>query len=312
MQGAKKKAKPEQWRAPNLTGKVAVVTGASRGAGRGIASVLGECGARVYVVGRSVRGVPTTDNMPGTIEDTADEVTRRGGRGLAVRCDCTVNEEVKALFERVKQEQGRLDLLVNNAWGGYEGGPLMPKRFWNILFEKHWQGMFVAGLRAHLLASYYAIPLMLPQKRGLLVSTVAWDHEKYIGNVYDISKHAIVRMMWGLARELRKFRIAAVAIAPGFMRTERVLAAYKTDEQNWRKIPGLKRTETPEYLGRAIACLAADRRAMQKTGRAFHAGELARIYRITDLDGRRIPPFIVPSNIERMLEKFEEKKDWSS
>lgn len=290
-----------------LAGKVAVVTGASRGAGRGIAVVLGEAGATVYVTGRSVRGKPTTDNMPGTVDDTAEQVTARGGRGVPVRCDHTVDAEVQALFARVQQEQGRLDILVNNAWGGYQGEGLSPAPFWKAPL-RHWEGMFVAGLRAHLVASYFAIPLMLPRRQGLIISTVAWDHDKYLGSFYDIAKHGIVRMIYGLSRELRKYNIAAVALAPGFMRTERVLRACKTDEQHWRTIPGLKPTETPEYVGRAVVALATDRRVMRKSGRAFRAGELAREYGFTDVDGRRVPPFTVPARMGKFLESYGKKK----
>jgi NAD(P)-dependent dehydrogenase (short-subunit alcohol dehydrogenase family) len=288
-----------------LHGKVAVVTGASRGVGRGIACVLGEAGATVYVTGRSTRGVPTTDSMPGTIEDTAEEVSQRGGHGIPAPCDHTVDEQVRALFERVEREQGRLDLLVNNAWGGYEGPGLRPAPFWKAPLRL-WDAMFTAGLKAHLVASYFAVPLMLPRRRGLIVSTVAWDHDKYLGSFYDIAKHAIVRMIYGLAIELRPHKIAAVAVAPGFMRTERVLRAFKADEQNWKKFPGMKRTETPEYVGRAVAALAADPRVLRKSGRAFHAGELAREYGFTDVDGRRVPPFRVPPFLEVLRKYYKE------
>ena len=136
------------------------MTGASRGAGRAIAAVLGEHGATVYVTGRSVRGQPTTDNLPGTIEDSAEEVTRRGGQGIAVRCDHANELEVESLFRRVRDERGRLDILVNNAWGGYEGERLMPAYFWQAPLRL-WDGMFERGLKAHLLATYFAIPLMI-------------------------------------------------------------------------------------------------------------------------------------------------------
>src|SRR5437764_1038363 len=261
--------------AQNLSGRVAVVTGASRGAGRAIAAVLGEHGATVYVTGRSVRGHPTTDNLPGTIEDTADEVTRRGGNGIPLRCDHANEHEVEALFKRVRNQQGRLDILVNNAWGGYEGGRLMPAFFWEAPLRL-WDAMFERGLKAHLLATYFAIPLMIetaattrqktPKIPGLVVSTVAWDHNKYIGSFYDVSKHAIVRLLWGLAMELRAHNIAAVALAPGFMRTERVMS-HAGGETDWKKIPWLKKSESPEYLGRAVAALAGDARLMRKTGK---------------------------------------------
>lgn len=294
MPPRKKKSKALQWSPPKLKGQVAVVTGASRGAGRGIACVLGECGATVYVTGRSVRGGRATDNVPGTIDDTAEQVTARGGVGIPVRCDHTVNADVEALFARVQEEQGRLDILVNNAWGGYEQyqGAEFSSLFWQQPLEKRWQGMFVAGLRTHLLTSHFALPLMLPRRRGLLVSTFAAVGEKYYGNVfYYVSKHAVARMIYALSCELRKHNVAAAALAPGFMRTERILQHFKTDEQNWHTIPALKDTESPEYVGRALARLATDPKLMRKTGGSFRSGELAREYGFTDIDGRQVPPF---------------------
>ncbi len=300
----------------SLQGRVAVVTGASRGAGRAIAAVLGERGATVYVTGRSVRGHPTTDNLPGTIEDSAEEVTRRGGRGIAVRCDHASELEVESLVRRVRDEQGRLDILVNNAWGGYEKERLMPSYFWKAPLRL-WDAMFERGLKAHLMATYFAIPLMIESVSaasrtarshppGLIVSTVAWDRDKYIGNFYDVAKHSIVRLLWGLAMELRQYHIATVALAPGFMRTERVMAFVKGGS-DWKKIPWLRRSESPEYLGRAVAALAADARLMRKSGKAFHVGELAREYGFTDTDGRRVPPFIIRESYVAMVKKFEKQ-----
>jgi NAD(P)-dependent dehydrogenase (short-subunit alcohol dehydrogenase family) len=289
-----------------LKGSVAVVTGASRGAGRGIARALGEAGVTVYVTGRSVRGAPTTDGMPGTIDDTADEVTARGGTGVAVRCDHTDDAQVTALFDRVRREQGRLDLLVNNAWGGYEGWGLMRGGiyFWEQPFAERWDKMFTAGVRAHFLASCLAAPLMIPQRRGLIVSTIAWDHDKYLGSFYDLAKHATVRMIHGIALELRRHNVAAVAVAPGFMRTERVLAAFKAEEVRWREFPGLAPSETPEYVGRGVVALATDPGIMQKSGKAFRAGELAQLYGFTDIDGRQVPPFTAPDDILAFLESM--------
>jgi NAD(P)-dependent dehydrogenase (short-subunit alcohol dehydrogenase family) len=293
-----------------LTDRVAVVTGASRGVGRGIARALGEAGATVYVTGRSARGGPTTDSMMGTIDDTADEVTARGGHGVPVRCDHTDDRQVEALFARVRQEHGRLDVLVNNVWGGYEGKGLRDGTvyFWEQPFAERWDKMFTAGVRAHYVASALAAPLMLPQRRGLIVSTIAWDHDKYIGNFYDVAKHAIVRMIHGMAIELRKHNVAAVALAPGFTRTERVLAAFGADEARWREFPGLGQTESPEYVGRAVVALAADPEVMKKSGRAFRAGELAPEYGFTDVDGRQVPPFTVPDDILPMLEALRERR----
>src|SRR6266850_5938696 len=165
--------------AGSIAGKVAVVTGASRGAGRGIALALGEVGATVYVTGRSVRGKATTENLPGTIEETAETVTARGGTGIAVRCDHTVDSDVEALFARVQREQGRIDLLVNNAWGGYEHHDY--RKFSAPFHEqplRHWDGMFTAGVRAALVASRFGALLMLPQRHGLIVSITVWDQNK--------------------------------------------------------------------------------------------------------------------------------------
>jgi NAD(P)-dependent dehydrogenase (short-subunit alcohol dehydrogenase family) len=301
---------------PKLQGRVAVVTGASRGAGRAIAAVLGEHGATVYVTGRSVRGQPTTDNLPGTIDDSAEEVTRRGGQGIAVRCDHANELEVQALFQRVREEQGGLDILVNNAWGGYEGQRLMPAYFWQAPLSL-WTAMFERGVKAHLLATYFALPLMIESASaatrakssrvpGLIVSTIAWDHDKYIGNFYDVAKHSIIRLLWGVAIELRQHRIATVALAPGFMRTERVMS-HANEEAEWKKIPWLKNSESPEYIGRAVAALATDGRLMRKSGKAFHVGELAREYGFTDIDGRRVPPFIIREPFIKMVEKFSKK-----
>ena len=294
----------------NLRGRVAVVTGASRGAGRAIAAVLGERGATVYVTGRSVLGQPTTDNLPGTIEESAEEVTRRGGKGIAVRCDHTDEADVQALFRKVRDEQGRLDILVNNAWGGYEGERPMPAYFWQAPLRL-WDAMIERGLKTHLLATYFAIPLMIESAAarapGLIVSTVAWDHDKYIGNFYDVAKHSIVRLLWGLALELRQHHIATVALAPGFMRTERVMS-YAKGEADWRKLSWLKKSESPEYLGRAVAALAGDSRLMRKSGKAFHVGELAREFGFTDVDGRRVPPFIIREPFVEMVKKFDKQR----
>jgi len=276
----------DNFQVPDLHGKVAVVTGASRGAGRGIALVLGEAGATVYATGRSLRG-STTENLPGSIDETAEAVTARGGQGIPVRCDHTVDAEVEALFQRVRSEQGRLDLLVNNVWGGYEQYEF--DRFTAPFWEqplRHWGGMFTAGVRAHLVAIRLAAPLMLEQRRGLIINTVAWDRDLYLGNLfYDVAKAAIIRMAFGMAQELRPHGIAALALAPGFMRTERVMAAHAL-----QPFP-LDRTESPEYIGRAVAFLAADPQVVQKSGRVLAVGDLAREYGFADIDGKQPPAF---------------------
>lgn len=275
---------------PDLHGRVAVVTGASRGAGRGVACALGRCGATVYVTGRSTRGGRTTDGMPGTIEDTAEEVTRLGGVGIAVQCDHTDAGQVEGLFRRVESEQGGLSVLVNNAWGGYEGHDL--RHFNDPFWEqpmRHWDGMFTSGLRCQMLASRSAVPIMLRKRAGLIVNTIAWLEGKYLGNLfYDVSKAATIRFAFGLGHELRAHGIAVVALAPGFMRTERVMAAHAAHPFD------LTATESPEYIGRAVAALLADKKVMEKSGSTLLVGELAGEYGFADVDGRRVPPFRVP------------------
>lgn len=279
------------WNPPDLRGAVAIVTGASRGAGRAIAAVLGETGATVYVTGRSVRGAATTEGLPGTIEETAEEVGRRGGVGVPVRCDHTVDEDVEHLVARVRREHWHLDVLVNNAWGGYEAHDLATFNapFW-VQPRTRWEAMFTAGVRAHLVMSQLAIPLLLGRSRrgrpGLVASTIAWAFGRPLGNLfYDVAKAALVRMAYVMAVELRRHRVAAVAIAPGFMRTERVLAAHAA------KPFDLSVTESPEYLGRALAALAGDPELMRRSGEVLTAGDLARAYSFTDVDGRQPAAF---------------------
>jgi len=276
-----------------LSGKVALVTGASRGAGRGIAQVLGAEGATVYVTGRSARSGSLTEGRPGTIDQTAEMVTGRGGVGIAVHCDHTVDAEVRALFERVKQEQGRLDLLVNNVWGGYErysdadfDAPFWEQPLWR------WDRMFDAGVRAHFSASREAAPMMIAQRSGLIINTTFWDRGKCLSGLpYDLAKTAVNRLAYAMALELRPNSVAAVALSPGWMRTEAILRAYDTDEEHWQQVPDLARTESPQYIGRAVAALAADANVMEKTGRILTVGDLAREYGFTDHDGRQPPTY---------------------
>jgi NAD(P)-dependent dehydrogenase (short-subunit alcohol dehydrogenase family) len=269
-----------------LRGKVAVVTGASRGVGKGIALALGEAGATVYVTGRSDTG-GTTEGLPGTVQETADEVTQRGGQGIPVRCDHTTDAEVESLFARVSQEQGRLDLLVNNARGGYEqfDWSRFAAPFWEQPL-RHWSGMFESGVRAHLVTTRLAVPLMLPHRRGLIVHTTAWDRDKYLGSLfYDVAKAAVNRLAFGMARELQPHQIAVVALAPGFVGTERVRAAFSAAGR------GPVDLESQEYTGRAVVALAADANVMARSGRVLSVGQLAAEYGFTDVDGRQWQPF---------------------
>jgi NAD(P)-dependent dehydrogenase (short-subunit alcohol dehydrogenase family) len=271
----------------SLDGRVAVVTGASRGAGAAIARALGEAGATVYVTGRSTREGPRTEDLPGTIEDSAEAVTTAGGRGIPARVDHTIDSEVEALFARVRDESGRLDLLVNNAWGGYEryGEASFVAPFWEQPLWR-WDMMYTAGVRAHLVAGRFAAPLMIERRQGIIVSTIAWAFDEYLGNaIYDSAKAAIIRLSFGMAKELKPYGVASVAVAPGWMRTERIMAAHA------QKPFDLGATESPGYLGRAIVALAQDSNVMERSGKLVTVGELARELGFTDLDGSQPPPF---------------------
>jgi NAD(P)-dependent dehydrogenase (short-subunit alcohol dehydrogenase family) len=283
---------------------VAVVTGASRGAGRGIALELGAAGATVIVTGRSTREQPAPGYdellrlsglaaLPGTIDDTAEALTRLGGRGIAVRCDHTREDEVQALFERVRREHGRLDLLVNNAWGGHETfDGVFQAPFWQHRLD-HWDSMFDRGVRNHLLAARCAAPMLVQQGRGLVVATTFRDRGRYLrGNLfYDLAKATMNRLVFALAEELRPHGVASVGVSPGWMRTEFVLIGHKTDEAHWTERPALARTESTRYVGRAVAALAADPQVMRRSGEVLAVGALAREYGFTDVDGRQPPPF---------------------
>lgn len=287
-----------------LKDRVAVVTGASRGAGRGIALELGAAGATVYVTGRSTRDRPAGTYaqllalsgmaaVPGSIDDTADEVTRQGGRGIAVPCDHTNEEDVAALFARVAREAGRLDLLVNNAWGGHETfDGVFDAPFWEHPLA-HWDAMFERGVRNHLLASRCAAPMLVRQKKGLVVTTTFWDRDRYLrGNLfYDLAKASMTRLAFGMAQDFGPHGVASVAVSPGWMRTEFVLAGHGTDEAHWQERPALARTESPRYLGRAVAALAGDPTVMDKSGEVLRVADLAQAYGFTDIDGRQVAAF---------------------
>ena len=270
-----------------LEGKVAVVAGSARGAGRGIAAMLGEAGATVYCTARSTRGKLVTPKRPETIDETAEWITARGGVGIPVRVDHTVPAEVEALFDRVKREQGRLDVLVNNI-----NGDAMHqwRRSWDISLDVGLE-ILKAAIYSHIVNAHYAVPLMLETKRGLIVEITDGDGFYYRGNLYyDLTKVNAIRLAMDFAQELRKKKIAAIALTPGFLRSEAVLETLKVTEANWRdaikKRPEFAESETPYYAGRAIAGLAADPKVMKKSGRVFNTAELAREYGFTDIDGR--------------------------
>ncbi|SET53719.1 SDR family NAD(P)-dependent oxidoreductase [Paenibacillus sp. NFR01] len=278
----------------SLHGTVALVTGASRGAGRGIALELAKAGAYVYVTGRSSEASPDRARKE-TVEAVIAEMKQLGGEGAAIVCDHTVDADTAAAIRRIGEEQGRLDLLVNNAWGGNQL-PIDLRPMWEQP-AGHWDNMFTAGVRAQLMTNRYAIPLMRSGGTAgkLIVHTTYWEDYKYLGNFYyDLSKNALVRMAYGLSRELAADGIAVIPVSPGWMRTELVLESLNTDEVHWKGVAELSSSESTFYIGRAVAALAADPEIMRLTGIPQQVGKLAELYGFTDVDGRRVPPFAVP------------------
>ncbi|NEQ25268.1 MAG: SDR family oxidoreductase [Microcoleus sp. SIO2G3] len=272
-----------------LKDKIAIVTGATRGAGRGIACMLGELGATVYCTGRSVRGNSAMGNRPETIEETAEMVNAYGGVGISVQVDHTQVEQVKTLIERVKLEQGRLDILVNDVWGGDELAESKP--FWEHSLPK---GLLMQqrAIHSHLITSHYAVPLMIEQKQGLVIEVTDGDNFSYRGNLfYDLAKISVIRLAYGMAQELRSHNITALALTPGFLRSEAMLDHFGVTEENWRDAakqdPHFIASETPFYIGRAVAALASDPNVFKKSGGVLSTWNLAPEYGFTDIDGRQ-------------------------
>ena len=278
----------------SLEGRVAVVAGATRGAGRGIAVALGERGATVYCTGRSVRGqLASGAERPETIDETAELVSAAGGKGIAARTDHTVEDEVRRLFHRVRAEQGRLDILVNDVWGGdvlTEFG----KPFWEVTLEKG-HAMLKRAVWSHIVTSHYGAPLMFDRGErgtGLIVEITDGDFYGYRGNIfYDLVKSAVIRLAFIQAFELRRKDIAALAVTPGFLRSESMLAHFGVTAENWRdageKEPNFLASETPLFVGRAVASLTSDPDVRRKSGRVLSSWILSREYGFTDADGTR-------------------------
>jgi NAD(P)-dependent dehydrogenase (short-subunit alcohol dehydrogenase family) len=278
----------------SLAGRVALVAGATRGAGRGIAVELGAAGATVYVTGRTTRERRSEYNRPETIEETAELVNRAGGEGIAVPADHLVPEQVQALTGRIRAGHGRLDVLVNDIWGG------------ELLVEWDkpvWEHNLANGLRmlhlaidTHLITAHFALPLLIQQPGGLLVEvtdgTADYNAANYrLSPYYDLSKVAVNRMAWAHAKDLAKHQATAVSLTPGWLRSEMMLDLFGVTEENWRDAtaghPHFAISETPRFVGRAVAALASDPDKHRWNGQSLSSGGLAKEYGFTDLDGSR-------------------------
>ena len=273
-----------------LRNQVAVVAGATRGAGRGIARMLGAAGATVYCTGRSVRGRAATPGRPETIEETAALVTAEGGRGIAVRTDHMIECEVAQLFARVRAEAGRLDVLVNDIWGG-DALTEWGRPFWELSIAQGRQ-MLERAVHSHLITSRHGAPLMIERDAGLIVEVTDGDTLGYRGNFfYDLAKTAVIRLAYAMAADLQAHHVTALAITPGFLRSEAVLDTFGVTEANWRdaiaKAPDFAESETPCLVGRAVAALAADPNVGGKSGGVFSSWTLSKEYGLSDVDGRR-------------------------
>ncbi|HRW09170.1 MAG TPA: SDR family oxidoreductase [Caldilineaceae bacterium] len=284
-----------------LKGKVAVVAGATRGAGRGIACMLGATGATVYCTGRSTRQNRSELNRPETIEETAEFVTQYGGVGHWAQVDHTVPMQVAALFDRVQAEQGRVDILVNNMSGDQflTNGMLSGKEpipFWEYPIEK---GLATQqnGVHTHLITSFYAAKMMTKRGQGLIVEVNDGNSLQFndVGLYYSLSKASLVLLANYLAEELKEHNVTALSLTPGWLRSESMLEGFGVTEANWQdavaRAPDFIHSETPFYIGRAVVALAADPNVMAKSGHALSAGGLAREYGFTDIDGRQPPAY---------------------
>ena len=271
----------------SMKGKVVVVTGASRGVGKGIALGLGEAGATVYVTGRSMEEKKDAEKLGGTVFATAEAVNSLGGKGIPIHCDHRDDSQVEAAFKQIAKESKKIDLLVNNAWGGYENmreGRVFTyfKPFWEQPFWR-WDAMFDAGVRAAYTSSALAARRMTQKKSGLIVNISFWSAQVYLGNTqYGVSKAAVDKMTEYMARELKKYKVAVVSLYPGLVRTESVMRNAKHFD--------MSNSESPQFIGRVVAALANDPNILKKSGQVLVAAQEALEYGIQDIDGKQPRP----------------------
>jgi NAD(P)-dependent dehydrogenase (short-subunit alcohol dehydrogenase family) len=275
-----------------LEGKVALVAGATRGAGRGIARELGAAGAIVYCTGRSTKQQRSEMNRPETIEETAELIERDGGRAIPVQVDHLDPRQVEQLVAQITKAHGRLDVLVNDIWGG-DHFIQWNTPVWEHSLEKGLRMLHLA-IDTHLITNHFALRLLIKNKGGLVVEvtdgTAGYNNDHYrVSLFYDLAKTSVVRMAWSLAQELKPHDCTALALSPGWLRSEQMLDNYHVTEENWRdatKIqPHFIITETPRYVGRAVAHLAADPNVSRWNAQSLSSGQLAKIYGFTDVDG---------------------------
>ncbi|WP_250122680.1 SDR family oxidoreductase [Chroococcidiopsis sp. CCMEE 29] len=280
-----------------LKNKIAIVAGGTRGAGRGIAVELGAAGATVYVTGRTTRTQRSEYNRPETIEETAELVTQAGGQGIAVQVDHLDPEQVQTLIARVEQEQGRLDVLVNDIGAEYLAE--FNKPIWELSLDRGLR-MLRLALDTHIITSHFALPLLIRNPGGLVVEitdgTAEYNGTHYrLSLFYDLAKTSVIRMAWALAQELQPHHCTAVALTPGWLRSELMLDHFGVSEANWldatAKEPHFVVSETPRYIGRAVAHLAGDLEVARWNGQSLSSGQLAQVYGFTDLDGSQPDAF---------------------
>jgi NAD(P)-dependent dehydrogenase (short-subunit alcohol dehydrogenase family) len=276
-----------------LEGRIALVTGATRAAGRGIAVQLGAAGATVYVTGRTTRSHRSEMNRPETIEETAELVNQAGGRGIAVQVDHLVREQVRELVRRIEAEQAGLHILVNNIWGATKIE--WDKAVWESDLDYGLHTLRL-GVDTHAITSHFALPLLIRQPGGLVVEvtdgTAEYNAANYrVSFFYDLAKAAVLRMAFALAHELEKHHATAVSLTPGWLRSEHMLEAYGVTEANWHdatsRSPHFVISESPAFVGRAVAALAQDPEVSRWNGKSLSSGHLAKIYGFTDIDGSR-------------------------